>query len=74
MNNYSKIDHPLKREIYKKGFTLEEFANVCEISRWTLNNIFVRKKVNKTRGSTIYIISKALELPYEKVEVMCNGV
>ena len=53
------MEHQLKREIYKKGFTLEEFANVCGIRRETLCNIF-KHKYKSTNGYTINVIAKNL--------------
>lgn len=64
-----RITHPLKKEIYKRGYTIIEFAELSNINRWTLNNIF---KGNVPRGDTIYQISKGLKTPYEEVEGLCQ--
>ena len=63
-------DHPLKREIYKKGFTIESFADYIGINRATIFNMC--KKICRTRGETIYLISEGLGMPYERVEQLCR--
>lgn len=63
-------EHPLKNEIYKKGYTLYSFADEVGINRSTLNSIF--KHENKTRGDTIYLIAKGLNISYEKVSELCK--
>lgn len=64
-------EHPLKTEIYKKGYTIKSFADVIGINRLTLNCIF--KHRNKSvRGDTIYRISEGLNIPYESVERLCQ--
>lgn len=64
-----RITHPLKTEIYKRGINVSQFADMCDITRWTLNRIF---KGAAPRGDTIYLISKGLEMPYEEVEKLCH--
>lgn len=64
-----KINHPLKTEIYKKGLTVSQFADINGFNRITLNRIF---KGAVPRGDTIYLISKGLEMPYEEVERLCQ--
>ena len=61
--------HPLKTEIYKRGYTIQDFANECGISRFTLNRIF---KDLKPRGDTINLISKELGISYERIEKICS--
>lgn len=65
----NRVNHPLKTEIYKKGLTVSQFADLNDLNRWTLNRIF---KGAVPRGDTIYLISKGLEMPYEKVEELCQ--
>ena len=65
------INHPLKTEIYKNGYTIESFALESGVSRFALNDIF-NKKHKKVRGSTIYLISNTLQKPYEVIEELCN--
>lgn len=64
-----RIQHPLKTEIYKNGYTISSFADKACVNRWTLNSIF---KGAKPRGDTIYNIAKGLDLPYEKVDKLCQ--
>jgi transcriptional regulator with XRE-family HTH domain len=63
-------DHPLKREIYKQGYTVEAFADKCGLHRKTI--IDICKKQTRTRGDTIFLLSKGLNMPYEKVEKLCR--
>lgn len=70
LGNKIIYNHPLKTEIYKQGKTLCSFADEIGINRATLNAIF--KQENKTRGDTIYLIAKGLEMPYERVELLCQ--
>lgn len=65
-----RIEHPLKTEIYKKGYTITNFAKKSQISRRALNDIFSSK--HKVRGDTIYLISQTLEMPYDKVSELCQ--
>lgn len=64
-----RFEHPLKREIYKQGYTIGSFADKADINRWTLNSIF---KGAKPRGDTIYNIAKGLNRSYEEVEELCK--
>lgn len=61
--------HPLKTEIYKKGYTISNFASLSGLSRFTLNNIF---KGSMPRGDTTCLISKQLDLTYERVVELCQ--
>ena len=65
-----RYEHNLKTEIYKRGYTLSSFADMVGINRITLNRLF--KAEHKVRGDTIYLISKGLEMTYEKVEKLCQ--
>lgn len=56
----------LKDEIYSRGYTLENFAEECGLSRFTINKIINRNQ--KVRGTTIYLIAETLDMPYEKVK------
>lgn len=56
----------LKDEIYSRGYTIQNFAEECGISRFTLNNILNRS--NKVRGTTIYLIASTLDMPYDEVK------
>lgn len=60
----------LKDEIYKRGYTLIEFCNKAKISRFTLMSFF-KGRNKKLRGDTIYLISVALDVPYETVVDWC---
>ena len=71
MSKKAKYPHPLKREIYKQGYTIENFALESGVSRFTLNDIF-KDKQKRVRGTTIYLISNALNKPYEDIEKLCN--
>lgn len=64
-----RITHPLKTEIYKRGYNIKQFAEKADITRWTLNHIF---NGNNPRGDTIYQISKGLDVSYEKVSELCK--
>ena len=65
-----RIEHPLKTEIYKKGYTIKQFADLVGISRFTLNAYFTNRHI--ARGDTINLISKGLDIPYEKVSELCH--
>ena len=62
--------HTLKDEIYKRGYTINSFAERVGISRYTLNNIFTGR--HKPRGDTMSWIAQALDLPYERVVEICS--
>ena len=70
VGQYIKHEHPLKTEIYKKGFTISSFASRVGVDRWTLGNIFKNKSM--PRGDTINLIANGLEMPYEKVSRLCK--
>lgn len=61
----------LKKEIYKLGYTIESFANLTGVSRWTLMDIYLDKH-KKIRGDSIKRIADGLEKTYEEVEVMLS--
>ena len=64
-----RIEHPLKTEIYKKGYTIKSFSDLCGLNRNTFNQIF---KGSKPRGDTVYIISNQLGLSYERIIKLCQ--
>ena len=68
---YTYHKHPLKDEIYKRGFTIERFCLESDITKDTMYNIF-KGKTKKVRGSTIYLMAQTLGLPYERVEELCQ--
>ena len=63
-----RVEHKLKTEIYKRGYTIGEFANEIGINRWTLNHIF---KGSVPRGDTVYHISQGLKITYEEAKELC---
>ena len=66
-----RYQHPLKDEIYKKGYTIEAFANECEISKDTLYNIFK----GSTRNISWFVlnaISDKLGMPYDETKELCK--
>lgn len=65
-----RVEHPLKTEIYKKGYTIKQFADLVGISRFTLNAYFTNRHI--ARGDTINLISKGLDIPYEKASELCH--
>lgn len=69
---HTRNQHELKKLIYKKGYTISQFAKESGVSNWTLNAIF-RHKFKQTRGDTIYCLAKTMNMPYEEMEVMCNA-
>ena len=66
-----RYEHPLKTEIYRKGYTIKSFADRVGISRFTLNDVFTGR--HKPRGDTISWIAEALNEPYEKVVEICQS-
>ncbi len=65
-----RYDSQLKREIYKKGYTIEEFANKTGISRHTIYNI--EKKKHKTRDVIVECIADGLQIPYRRANEICQ--
>ena len=65
-----RYEHPLKTEIYKKGYTICSFADEIGINRATLNNIFTNQ--NRVRGDTINLIAQGLNTSYERIQKLCN--
>lgn len=63
--------HPLKRLIYKKGYTINEFCMKCGVNRATLYKIF-DGKTQSPIPRTVYLISKKLNEPYEVVYALCT--
>lgn len=61
----------LKREIYKKGFTVEEFAKAAGMSAAGLFQIF-SGKYKTVKGYTIYNIAKAMDITYDEAEALIN--
>lgn len=68
---HTRNQHPLKKMIYEKGYTISSFAEKSCVSNWTLNAIFRHKFT--TRKDTIECLAKAMDMPYEEMEVVCNG-
>ena len=56
----------IKDEVYKRGYTIDSFCEKAGISRYTFMDINNGK--HKPRGETIYLIAKALDIPYEDVK------
>lgn len=70
LGKYVKLEHPLKTEIYKRGFTLSQFSKVSGVSLKCLNSIFTRE-FKTTRGDTIYCLAKGLGMEYDEVQKLC---
>lgn len=66
-----RYEHPLKTEIYKRGYTITSFADKVGISRFTLTDAFTGR--HKLRGDTMSWIAEALNEPYEEVERLCQS-
>lgn len=58
--------HPLKRAIYKRGYSIREFAIKAGIDKVTLYKIFRHETKNVT-PKTLYKIADKLGEPYEVV-------
>lgn len=61
----------LRKEIYKRGYTIESFADVSGVSSVGLH-IILRGKYKTVKGYTIYNIAKGLDMTYEEVEELIN--
>lgn len=61
-----RYKHPLKTEIYKRGFTISKFADKAQLTRHTLMTIFQRK--SQGTRTTKRLIAEALEVPIATVE------
>lgn len=59
----------LRREIFKRGYSMEEFAYKTELRTDTLNRIC--DLCAKPHTKTIWKIAIALEMTFEEVESMC---
>lgn len=68
-----QYEHKLKDEIYKRGYTIQSFAEFIGIERHALINIF-KNSGKSTRGDTINLISKGLDMPYEEVKELCKRI
>lgn len=66
-----RYQHPLKDEIYKKGYTIEAFANECEISKDTLYNIF-KGSTRNISWFVLNVISENLEISLDKTKELCK--
>lgn len=67
-----RYHHPLKDEIYKKGYSLFQFSLECDIATKTLYNIF-NLKTKRVRKSTIELMSEVLGMSTREVRLLCNG-
>lgn len=65
-----RYNSQLKREIYKKGYTIEAFANKTGISRHTIYNI--EKQKHKTRDEIIECIADGLQIPFRRASEICQ--
>ena len=59
----------LRREIFKRGYSMEEFAYKTELRTDTLNRIC--DMCAKPHTNTIWKIAKGLGMTFEEVESMC---
>lgn len=66
-----RYHHPLKDEIYKKGYSLFQFSLECDIATKTLYNIF-NGKTKKVRKATIELMSSVLGIPQSEVRELCQ--
>ena len=58
--------HPLQELIYKKGYTLTEFADICGISRQSFYSLF-SGRTKSMRTEYQHRISENLHEPFEKI-------
>lgn len=73
-------DHPLKKAIKERGYTYDEFADLCGISRDTILNIVGRKTGSTGRynhrhnNRVVDSIAFGLKISYKEAEEMVNGL
>lgn len=65
--------HPLKREIYRKGYSIREFAMKADLDKVTLYKIF-RGETKMATPKTMYKIADKLNIPYERVVSLVEGL
>ena len=63
--------HPLQREIFKRGYTINEFCAYSGLSPNLIRSICLKK--NKHFNSTYSVLSDALGLPIDEVIRICNA-
>mgnify|MGYP003294099664 CR=1 FL=1 len=57
----------LQKEIYKRGYNYKTFCDEAGLSLTCLARI-LNKEYKKVRGSSIYNMSRVLEVTYEEME------
>lgn len=63
--------HPLQREIFKRGYTINEFCAYSGLSPNLIRSICLKQ--NKHFNSTYSVLSDALGLPIDEVIRLCNA-
>ena len=62
--------HPLQREIFKRGYTMQEFCARSGLSKSVIRSICLKQ--NKHFNSTYTVLSDALGIPIDEVIRICN--
>lgn len=66
-----RLQNKLKDEIYKRGYTIKEFADRVQINRLTMNYWF--RGQQKPSRYCIQVMADELNMPYKKVERLCTN-